>query len=119
MDNFFIIPLGGIKNKRSFIYIKNLCYGINKIIREELKGEFLLCDDQSISTTKLVSLLARNSKRRKYIIKIPFFKSLLAYYKPGLFSKLCTDLVIDNKTTRETLNIENPYSLEDAIKDIT
>lgn len=84
MDKFFVILLGGIENKRNFVYIKNLCFGINHIIRENVKWDFLICDDGAISTTKLVTLLALNNKRKKYIIKIPFFKIILAFLKPNI-----------------------------------
>jgi UDP-glucose 4-epimerase len=118
VDKFPIIPLGGIENKRSFVFIKNLCFSINHIIIEESKGAFLICDNESISTTRLVTLLVQNSKRKKYIIKLPFFKVILALLKPNIYSKLCSDLVINNKKTLQNLNYKNPYSLEEGIKEV-
>jgi UDP-glucose 4-epimerase len=118
VDKFFVIPLGGIENKRSFVYIKNLCFGINQIIRGEVKGEFLICDDEAISTTTLVTLLALNNKRKKYIIKIPFLKIIFALLKPNIYSKLYNDLVVNNKVTQQILNYKNPYSSEEGFKDI-
>lgn len=113
-----IIPLGGIKNKRTFVYIKNLCFGIDQVIRQELKGMFLISDDEAISTTKLISLIASTNKRKKHIIKIPFFKIILNLLKPNLYSKLYNDLVVNNKKTKIKLNYNNPYTLEEGIKDV-
>ena len=118
VDKFLVIPLGGIENKRNFVFIKNLCFSINHIIREEVEGAFLICDNETISTSKLVTLLAQNSKRKKYIIRFPFFKSLLCLLKPNIHSKLYNDLVVNNIMTQQILKYKNPYTFEQGIKEV-
>lgn len=117
INKFPIIPLGGIENKRTFVFIKNLCFGINQIIKTESKGVFLIADDESISTTQLVRLLASSTGAKRLIIRLPFFKGLLKLLKPSVYSKLCDDLVIDNKKTQKRLNYKNPYTVEKGISE--
>jgi UDP-glucose 4-epimerase len=111
-----IIPLGKIENKRSFISIQNLCYIINEIIIQQKSGIFLASDDEPLSTSKLIELIAKNLDKKIYLIKIPFFESLLKLVKPSFHKRLYGSLEVDNTLTKEKLNLSNPYSVEDGIR---
>ena len=111
-----VIPLGKIDNKRSFISIENLCYIIDEIITQKQNGIFLASDDEPLSTSKLIELIAKNLDKRIYLIKIPFFESLLKLVKPSFHKRLYGSLEVDNTLTKEKLNLSNPYSVEDGIR---
>jgi UDP-glucose 4-epimerase len=111
-----IIPLGGIENKRSFISIQNLCHMIDEIITQQKAGIFLASDDEPFSTSKFIELMAKNLDKKVYLVKIPFFESLLKILKPSFHKRLYGSLEIDNSITKEKLNLKNPYSVEDGIK---
>lgn len=111
-----ILPLGGIQNKRSFIYIGNLCYIIDEIIKQEKSGIFLANDDEPLSTTKLCELIATNLEKKVTLLKIPFFESFLMLLKPSFHKRLYESLEVDNSLTKEKLNLTNPYSVEEGIK---
>ena len=111
-----VIPLGKIDNKRSFISIQNLCYIIDEIITQKQNGVFLASDDEPLSTSKLIELIAKNLDKRIYLIKIPFFESLLKLVKPSFHKRLYGSLEVDNTLTKEKLNLSNPYSVEDGIR---
>ena len=111
-----IIPLANIENKRSFISIHNLCYIINEVILQKKSGIFLACDDEPLSTSRLIELVAKNLDKKIYLVKIPFFESLLKILKPSFHKRLYGSLEIDNSITKEKLNLKNPYSVEDGIK---
>jgi len=111
-----IIPLGQINNKRSFIYIDNLCYIIDVLITQEKEGIFLASDDNSLSTSVLIELIAKNLDKKIYLIKIPFFESFLKILKPSFHKRLYGSLEIDNTISREKLNLINPYSVEKGIR---
>jgi nucleoside-diphosphate-sugar epimerase len=52
-------PLGAFENKRSFTSIDNLCYVISQLIEKEVEsGIYNVCDDESISTNELISIIA-------------------------------------------------------------
>lgn len=111
-----IIPLGGIENKRSFISIQNLCHIVDEIITQQKAGIFLVSDDEPLSTSKLIKLISKNLDKKIYLIKIPFFESLLKLFKPSFHKRLYGNLEIDNTITKEKLNLKNPYSVEDGIR---
>ena len=111
-----IIPLGNIQNKRTFIFIQNLCYIINELILQKKSDIFLAADDEPISTSRLIELIAKNLEKKIYLIKIPFFESLLKILKPSFHKRLYGSLEIDNTITKDKLNLKNPYSEEEGIK---
>lgn len=111
-----ILPLGGIKNKRSFISIQNLCHLINVVIEQEKSELFLASDDKSLSTSRFIELIAKNLEKKIYLIKIPFFESLLKILKPSFHKRLYGNLEVDNTITKEKLNLKNPYSVEEGIE---
>lgn len=111
-----ILPLGKVENKRTFISIQNLCYIIDEIITQKQNGIFLASDDEPLSTSKLIEFIAKNLDKKIYLIKIPFFESLLKLVKPSFHKRLYGSLEVDNTITKEKLNLKNPYSVEDGIR---
>ena len=111
-----IIPLGSIENRRSFISIQNLCHIVDEVITQQKAGIFLASDDEPLSTSRLIELIAKNLDKKIYLIKVPFFESLLKILKPSFHKRLYGSLEVDNSITKEKLNLKNPYSVEDGIK---
>lgn len=125
-----VLPFGEIKNKRSMVYIGNLCHLVDEIIIQKKSGIFLACDDEPLSTSKLIELIAKNldlvkrsgcgtvtlREKKMYLIKIPFFETLLKILKPSFHKRLYGSLEIDNTITKEKLNLKNPYGVEDGIR---
>ncbi len=111
-----VLPFGKITNKRSMVYIGNLCNLVDEIIQREKSGIFLAADDKPLSTTRLIELIAKNLDRKVYLIKIPFFESLLKFLKPSFHKRLYCSLEVDNSITKEKLSLKNPYSIEEGIK---
>ncbi|MCK5539156.1 MAG: NAD-dependent epimerase/dehydratase family protein [Bacteroidales bacterium] len=110
-----VLPFSGITNKRSFIYIGNLIYLIDKIIEKKIDGVFLASDDTSISTTYLIEQIAKELDNKIYLVKIPFFESLLKSLKPSLHKRLYENFEVDNTSSKKILNMENTYSVEQGI----
>ena len=111
-----LLPFGKIENKRSMVYIGNLCHLVDEVITQEKSGIFLASDDEPISTSRLIELIAKNLDKKIYLVKIPFFESLLKLVKPSFYKRLYRSLEVDNSITKEKLNLKNPYSVEDGIK---
>jgi UDP-glucose 4-epimerase len=156
--NVPIIPLGGINNRRSFVYVGNLCWLVDEVIRfrvklgmtEELKHAmteevklgikegsavtrechpeldsgskniFLACDDEPLSTTRLIELIAKNLNKKVYLVKVPFFEFLLKLLKPSFHKRLYGSLEVDNSLTMKRLFSEVkpslPFSVQEGIK---
>ena len=111
-----LLPFGKIKNKRSMVYIGNLCHLVDEVITQQKSGIFLTSDDQPLSTSRLIELMAKNLDKKVYLVKISFFESLLKILKPSFHKRLYGSLEIDSSITKEKLNLKNPYSVEDGIK---
>lgn len=111
-----ILPFGDIQNRRSMVYIGNICYLLDQIILQEKSGIFLASDDGSLSTTEFIELIAKSLDKKVYLIKIPFFETLLKLMKPSFHKRLFENLEVDNTKTQELLKLENPYTAEDGIR---
>ena len=111
-----ILPFGNIQNKRSMVYIGNLCHLLDEIIIQEKSGVFLCADDEPLSTSRLCELIAKNLDKKVYLLKIPFFETLLKIVKPSFRKRLFGSLEVDNTLTKEKLNLKNPYSVEKGIE---
>ena len=110
-----ILPLGSIRNKRSMVYVGNLCHLIDALIERQKEGVFLASDDEAVSTTRLIELIAKNLDKKTTFIKIPFFQELLKLLKPSFHKRLYESLEVDNRHTKEILNFENLYSVEEGV----
>tara|TARA_B110000046_G_scaffold177174_1_gene203641 strand:- start:103 stop:960 length:858 start_codon:yes stop_codon:yes gene_type:complete len=110
-----ILPFGNIQNKRSMVYIGNLSHLVDTIIEQNQSGIFLASDDEPMSTTKLIGLIAKNLDKKVRLLKIPFFESLLKLIKPSFHKRLYESLEVDSSITRKKLNLKNPFSAEEGI----
>ena len=115
INKISILPFGKIENKRSMVYIGNLCHLVYEIITQQKSGIFLASDDEPLSTTRLIELIAKNLDKKVYLVKIPFFESLLKILKPSFHKRLYGSLEVDNSITKQKLNLSNPYSVEEGI----
>jgi nucleoside-diphosphate-sugar epimerase len=115
VKKFPIIPLGGIKNQRSMVYIGNLCHLIDIVIEKKHSGVFLASDDEPLSTTDLVRKIANAAQRKRYLIILPFFEFLLKKLKPSFHQRLYGNLIVNNTQTKQHLNLQNPYSTDEGI----
>ncbi|MCK4738182.1 MAG: GDP-mannose 4,6-dehydratase, partial [Sulfurimonas sp.] len=116
VNKISVLPLGDIQNRRSMIYVGNLCHLIDELIQKQISGIFLASDDKPISTTRLIELISFELNKKVYLIKIPFFKEILKLVKPSIYKRLYENLELDNSATKEVLNFNNLYTVEDGIR---
>ena len=111
-----ILPFGDIQNRRSMVYIGNLCNLIDAVIDKRISGIFLASDDKAISTTRLIELIAKELNRKIYLVKVPFFETLLKVVKPDFHKRLYGSLEVDNNKTKEILDFKNLYTVEEGVR---
>lgn len=116
VEKISILPFGTIHNKRSMVYIGNLCHLVDVIIQKKKSGLFLAVDDEPLSTTKLIELIAKELDKKVYLLNIPLFPWLLKKFKPSFYKRLYESLEVENNQTKERLSLINPYSAEDGVK---
>ncbi len=115
VDRVSILPFAKINNRRSMVYIGNLCHLVDEIITQKKSGVFLASDDQAISTSQLINLIAKSVHKKIYLIKIPLFPFLLKFLKPSFYQRLYGSLEVDNTATKNELNLLNPYSTIEGV----
>lgn len=111
-----ILPFGGIRNKRSFVYVGNLCYLVNEVLLQQKSGIFLCADDAPLSTTRLCELIAQGLGKKVWLVKLPFFETAVKKLKPAIYQRLYGNLEVDNTATKSTLRLKNPYSTEEGVE---
>lgn len=114
-----ILPLGGIDNVRSMVYVCNLVALLKHIIQTQASGIFIAGDRQPLSTTKLVQLIIKANNRNVILFKVPeFMLGLVKWIKPSIIDRLFGSLELDNSRTNKTLNFTPPFSSEQGIQEM-
>jgi len=116
VDKIPILPFGNVKNKRNFTYVENLVELIDRIIELKASGVFIAMDDEPLSTTQLVKLIASAMNKKRYLIPVPSFiikagKALT----PRIFDRLYGSFVLDNTYTKNTLGYKPSITAGEGI----
>jgi nucleoside-diphosphate-sugar epimerase len=115
--SFPVLPFGKIENRRNFIYVENLVKFIDRIIDLQVSGIFIAKDDETLSTTELILLIAKCLNRKVLLFKLPkILVKLGIYLKPSVFERLFGSLEFENKKTKNILSFSPPYSSEEGIR---
>jgi len=114
-----VLPFGNIQNRRSMVYVGNLCFFMDAIIEKSLSGIFLVADERAVSTSQLIELIAHALGKRVYLVRVPFFEGLLKLVKASFHKRLFESLEVDNHDTLRRLfgeaKVSLPYSVEEGI----
>lgn len=113
-----IIPLGNIDNKRTFISISNVLQSINVILKNKKGGVFLLSDEESISTSKLVSILISKIGKKRILVDSILVKYFIKVLFPSIYNKLWGSMVIDSSLSRSLLELDFSKGAKKEISDM-
>jgi len=119
-------PLSAYENKRSYLSIENFCFAVQEILQDQLPGgDYLLSDNDSISTMDLVKLISEVSNHHLSLIKIPKaivhglakIGSLInAPFNSETLVKLVGNMEVSNKKLLLHLGKELPVSTVEGLK---
>ena len=114
-----VLPLGGINNSRSLVYVGNLVVIIKRIIQKQASGIFIAGDKTPVSTSELITLIAKSLNKRIRLIKMPdFMVNGVKFIKPSIINRLYGSLELDNSKTNEILKFSPPFSTEQGISEM-
>jgi UDP-glucose 4-epimerase len=99
-----------IENKRSMIYIDNLCEFVKQLIDNTRVGVFLPQNDDYVNTSEMVKLIAK--AHNKGIIMTKLFNPFIRILKLSVVNKVFGSLVYDNSIS-DNINL---ITFEDSIK---
>lgn len=78
-----------VYNKRSMIYIENLCESIRYIIDQKFSGIYFPQNAELVSTSEMVKLIAKTNHHRIWITRLLTPFAILGKYMPGRIGALC------------------------------
>lgn len=117
IDKGVPLPLNGIENKRSMIYVGNLIALILKLYNERLTGFFIGTDNHPVSTTKLALAIKRHLKSKTILFKAPVsFTWLLRKTAKNIFLKLYASQYYKTNENYERINFVAPYSFDEGVR---
>jgi nucleoside-diphosphate-sugar epimerase len=116
----WLIPLGGLENRRSLIHVENLASALVRCVEDDSGANrlFLLHDGVALSTSELCKLILASLNKPTTLLPdtlgiVSFLASIIA---PGLARRLYGSLEIDDNGIREALNWEPPLSTAEGLK---
>lgn len=114
------LPFAAIGNKRSLVYIENLCDLLRIcILHPAAAGQVLLCaDGEDFSTPELVRQLANvlDVPPRLYPIPVGVLKKLALWIKKSAeIARLCDSLQVDARQTQQLLKWQPPFTAKQGI----
>jgi nucleoside-diphosphate-sugar epimerase len=127
------LPLGGIKNRRSFLYVGNLVEAIAVIINNpKAFGQiFLLSDGQDVSTSELIGYIAKYLEKPCQLLPVPStllsglgglgtniesWTGITLPFNQTVIDRLMGSLAVDNQYIQFQLDWSFPYTLEQGLE---
>ncbi|MBD1856028.1 MULTISPECIES: UDP-glucose 4-epimerase family protein [Leptolyngbya] len=115
------LPLGGIHNQRSLVYVGNLVDAIvTCATHPQAAGQtFLVSDSTDVSTPELVRKISESMRKPVRLMPIsPVILTNLARIlgKTATLDRLFGSLTIDSSKLRQTLNWQPPFTLEQGLE---
>lgn len=114
------LPLGAVKNKRSYVAIDNLVDFIITCINHPLAANetFLIADGEDISTSDLLRKVASAMGKKSHLIPVPeklltFGATILG--KRDMARRLLGSLQVDISKARQVLGWQPPISLDEGL----
>ncbi|MBZ0333223.1 NAD-dependent epimerase/dehydratase family protein [Marinobacter sp. AL4B] len=115
------LPLGGLNNQRSFLFVGNLVSFILRCIEHpNAAGQvFVVSDDDDVSTRDFVARIAKAQELRCILLPLPavLFKAVMTLVGQGRAAgKLAAPLTVDCSHAKRSLGWVPPYSLAEGIR---
>ena len=119
-----LLPFGCLTRRRHFIYIENLTSAIIAVINSPQasdKQAFLVSDNESFSTSELITMMSKMLKLKTKVIKFPLWLLNILFIcigKKDQLDKLNAELLVNNAKIKATLNWQPPYTLKKGLEKI-
>ncbi|BAI72858.1 UDP-glucose 4-epimerase [Azospirillum sp. B510] len=115
------LPLGGIHNRRSLIYVGNLADAVVTVLEHPAAAgqTFLVQDGEPLSTADLVRAIAIALDRPARLIPVPRGLMALAARLTGtraVFDRLAGTLMVDDRPIRDRLGWRPPHDLASGLR---
>jgi UDP-glucose 4-epimerase len=121
IDQGWSLPLSGINNKRSLLYVGNLINAILCVLQHPRAANqlFLLSDGQDASTSQLVVWLAQALKKqtRMFTVSEGLLRSVAGVVgKSSSVDRLFSSLYLDSTKIHRELGWSPPFTLQEGLQ---
>lgn len=114
------LPLGAVRNRRSFIYIDNLADAVVKAIADpRARGVYHVADDLGVSTPEFARMIGDAAGRAARIVAVPVGALRVAAGLLGqseMLDKLIQSLPVDSTRFRHDLGWTPPLTMREALR---
>lgn len=113
-----LLPLGGINNQRSLLYVGNLVAAIETALDKGPTGSFFVADDEPLSTSGIIEAIARALNKPARLFYFPaWIMFLLAKClgKQAAVDRLLGSLALDSSQFRQATGWQPVYSVEQGM----
>jgi nucleoside-diphosphate-sugar epimerase len=123
------LPIGGIANSRSFMYVGNLAAAVAMVLNSApVSGSYVVSDSEPVSTPEFAARIAHALGRPARIFSLPRpyvgFVSALARFAPFIrfpldaesVNDLQASLPVDSRLFWRTVGAEPPFSMDDGLR---
>lgn len=116
------LPLKRIPNKRSFLYVENLCHALITLIKKEknLSSLYFISDKEPLSSEEVIEKIALALGCRPRLFYFPLFLlNLLAKItgKTKVIDRMAGSFTLNISKFRNELQWEPPYSMDQGLKE--
>jgi len=116
------LPLRGIANRRSLLYVGNLVDAILLVLEhpDAANKLYLLSDGQDVSTSQLVELIAKALKKPARLFAVPqgLFRAVAGVLgKSSAVDRLFGSLYLDSAKIQQELGWVPPFSMQDGLNE--
>lgn len=116
------LPLGSVKNKRSFVYVENLCDAVRCVIENQTARNevFLVSDGKDVSTPELIKAIAGAMDKKARLFNVaPGALDRLGSFagKHEEVRRLTGSLCVDTKKIRDMIGWQAPFSFDEGIRE--
>jgi nucleoside-diphosphate-sugar epimerase len=112
------LPLGGIRNARSLVYVGNLVDALSKLAIDErsVNETYMISDGQDISTSDLLRMLAEAQGRSLHLLPSAPIRLLTKNrHLMGFHQRLFLSLQVDSSKLRTQFGWVAPFSMDAAL----
>jgi nucleoside-diphosphate-sugar epimerase len=113
-----LLPLGGIKNQRSLLYVGNLVAAIEAALDKAPVGSFFVADDEPLSTSGIIQAIAKALDKPAKLVYFPsriLFLLAKCLGKQAAVDRLLGSLALDSSEFRRVTGWQPTYSVEQGM----
>lgn len=119
-DSSLPLPFGAVHNKRTMVYLGNLCHFIETCITHPSAANqtFVIADGEDVSLRQLLVLMRKAMGRGPGLLPVPpglFRLAGRVTGKQALVDRLVGDLQVDTSKARQLLGWQPPYTVAQGV----